>query len=332
MTDTALPGPRHVTLARDGERLDRALAEALGDISRSRLKTLILDGRVSRAGTVVRTPDARTAAGETWTVDLPAPAPARPEAQAMDLAIIFEDDHLIVLDKPAGLVVHPAPGNPDRTLVNALIAHCGDSLAGIGGERRPGIVHRLDKDTSGLMAVAKTQAALDSLSRQFASRTAGREYAALVWGVPSPLAGEIEGNIGRDPRHRKRMAVVGGGRAALTRYAVEKRVGPPARQLASLVACRLATGRTHQIRVHLAWRGHPVIGDPVYGGRAAGGRAAALPKTARDAVAVLRRQALHARKLALDHPASGERLTFEAPLPRDIRQLLDILESIKYLP
>ncbi|MGE0255003.1 MAG: RluA family pseudouridine synthase [Alphaproteobacteria bacterium] len=332
MTDTTLPGPRHVTLARDGERLDRALAEALGDISRSRLKALILDGRVSRGGTTVRAPDARAVAGETWTVDLPAPAPARPEAQAMDLAIVFEDDHLIVLDKPAGLVVHPAPGNPDRTLVNALIAHCGDSLAGIGGERRPGIVHRLDKDTSGLMAVAKTQAALDSLSRQFATRTAGREYAALVWGVPAPPAGEIEGAIGRDPRHRKRMAVVGGGRAALTRYAVERRLGPPDRPLASLVACRLATGRTHQIRVHLAWRGHPVIGDPVYGGRAAGGRVAALPEPARRAVAALGRQALHARKLALDHPASGERLTFDAPIPPDIRQLLDILESIKYLP
>ncbi|MSO81170.1 MAG: RluA family pseudouridine synthase [Alphaproteobacteria bacterium] len=333
MQDDTPPGPRHVTLARAGDRLDRALAEALGDISRSRLKVLILDGRVARAGTVVRTPDARVAAGEAWTINLPAPVAARPAAQAMDLAIVFEDEHLLVLDKPAGLVVHPAPGNPDRTLVNALIAHCGDSLAGIGGERRPGIVHRLDKDTSGLMAVAKTQQALDSLSRQFATRTAGREYAALVWGLPLPPAGEIEGAIGRDPRHRNRMAVVEvGGRAALTRYAVERRYGPPVRPLASLLACRLATGRTHQIRVHLAWRGHPVIGDPVYGGRAAGGRTAALPEPARLAVAALGRQALHARKLALDHPASGERMAFSAPLPQILRRLIDTLESIKYLP
>jgi 23S rRNA pseudouridine1911/1915/1917 synthase len=255
--------------------------------------------------------------GQTFVVILPEPDDATPRAQAIPLDIRFEDAHLIVIDKPAGLVVHPAPGNPDGTLVNALIAHCGESLAGIGGVRRPGIVHRLDKDTSGLIVVAKTDAAHRALSRDFAARRISRTYAAIVWGVPIPASGEIAGNIGRSMTNRKKMAVVGAarGKPAVTRYKVERAFA----DRAALIECRLLTGRTHQIRVHLAERGHPLIGDPVYGGRAGrtGTKLVAFP-----------RQALHARHLGFAHPATGEYLAFDSDLPVDMAALLNTLERL----
>jgi 23S rRNA pseudouridine1911/1915/1917 synthase len=241
----------------------------------------------------------------------------------MNLDILYEDEVLIVVNKPAGLVVHPAAGNPDRTLVNALIAHCGDSLRGIGGVRRPGIVHRLDKDTSGIMVVAKTETAQASLSAQFAERSIGRVYRAVVWGLPSPAEGEIVGNIGRSPHNRKKMAVVArGGKPAMTRYKVVRGL---ARGGAALVDCTLLTGRTHQIRVHMTHAGHPLIGDPIYG-RGSRQRLAALPGHARQAVAAFPRQALHAGSLSFNHPITQERLTFTSNLPRDIRDLIDSLE------
>jgi 23S rRNA pseudouridine1911/1915/1917 synthase len=242
----------------------------------------------------------------------------------MPLAIRFEDAHLIVIDKPAGMVVHPAPGNPDGTLVNALIAHCGAGLSGIGGVRRPGIVHRLDKDTSGLMVVAKTEAAHHALSRDFAVRRIDRAYAAIVWGVPAPPAGEIAGNIGRSTTNRKKMTVVGEGRGkmAVTRYRVERSF----HSQAALVECRLATGRTHQIRVHLAHRGHPLIGDRLYGTRA--GRAIARSASLGVRIAAFPRQALHARLLGFTHPADRERLVFESPLPADLCELAANLERL----
>jgi 23S rRNA pseudouridine1911/1915/1917 synthase len=309
--------------AAHGQRLDRALQQGLPELSRSRLKQLILSGQVrddrpDRAN-VIRDPARKVKSGQTFVVILPEPDAATPQAQAIPLDIRFEDAHLIVIDKPAGLVVHPAPGNPDGTLVNALLAHCGDSLAGIGGVRRPGIVHRLDKDTSGLIVAAKTEAAHRALSRDFAARRIARAYAAIVWGVPVPPAGEIAGNIGRSMSNRKKMAVVAEsrGKPAVTRYRVEHAFADKA----ALIECRLMTGRTHQIRVHLSHRGHPLIGDPVYGGRA--GRAFS-PSVA----AAFPRQALHARHLGFSHPASGEYLAFDSDLPSDMAELLITLERL----
>ncbi len=235
----------------------------------------------------------------------------------MGLTILYEDKHLLVLNKPAGLVVHPAPGNQEGTLVNALIAHCGTSLTGIGGAARPGIVHRLDKDTSGLMVVAKTEAAHAKLSAIFAARNVERAYKALVWGVPNPPQGEIEGDIGRDPRERKRMAVVArNGKHALTRYKMVQSFGLGA----ALIACRLATGRTHQIRVHLAHIGYPLIGDPVYlKRRPAAAKYVAEP--ARSLALDFPRQALHAETLGFFHPITGDELRFTAPPPEDFLAL-----------
>jgi 23S rRNA pseudouridine1911/1915/1917 synthase len=319
--------PASVTLtmeaAAHGLRLDRALQQRLPELSRSRLKQLILSGQVSDAGpdraNVIRDPARKVKSGQTFVVILPEPEDATPQAQAIPLDIRFEDAHLIVIDKPAGLVVHPAPGNPDGTLVNALLAHCGDSLAGIGGVRRPGIVHRLDKDTSGLIVAAKTEAAHRALSRDFAARRIARAYAAIVWGVPVPPAGEIVGNIGRSMSNRKKMAMVADsrGKPAVTRYRVEHAFADKA----ALIECRLMTGRTHQIRVHLSHRGHPLIGDPVYGGRA--GRA-----FSHSVAAAFPRQALHARHLGFSHPASGEYLAFDSDLPSDMAELLITLERL----
>ena len=306
-----------------GQRLDKFLADRIGTISRSRVKGLILNGFVLRQGTVAADPAMAVQAGAAYTLSQPPPAPAAPAAQAMDLPIVYEDADLLVLDKPAGLVVHPAPGNPDGTLVNALIAHCGASLTGIGGARRPGIVHRLDKDTSGLMVVAKTELAHTRLSAAFAARDIDRAYLALCWGLPAPASGSIEGAIGRDPRDRKRMAVVTrNGKFALTNYQVV--LGFDA--AASLLRCRLATGRTHQIRVHLASIGHPLIGDPVYLKR----RPAAaqfLLKDARNAALDFPRQALHAETLGFVHPMTGRALNFAAPTPADFQQLLRDLQT-----
>jgi 23S rRNA pseudouridine1911/1915/1917 synthase len=310
-----------IDAAAEGERLDRALQLRLPDLSRSRLKQLILSGQVGNDGNVIRDPARKVREGQTFVVILPDPDDATPQAQAIPLDIRFEDAHLIVIDKPAGLVVHPAPGNPDGTLVNALIAHCGESLAGIGGVRRPGIVHRLDKHTSGLIVVAKTELAHRALSRDFAARRISRAYAAIVWGVPLPAEGEIAGNIGRSMTNRKKMAVVGAarGKPAVTRYKVERAFA----DTAALIECRLLTGRTHQIRVHLAERGHPLIGDPVYGGRAGRrGATLGLPAT------YLQRQALHARHLGFTHPASSEWLAFDSDLPDDMKSLLGSLERL----
>lgn len=316
-----------------GGRLDRLLAAALPQFSRSRLKALIEEGRVRCAGATIAEPAYRVKLGQRFAIFIPEALPATPVAQSIALSVVYEDEDVIVIDKPAGMVVHPAPGSAEGTLVNALLAHCGASLAGIGGVRRPGIVHRLDKDTSGLMVVAKTEAAHAALTRQFAARTVERAYDAVVWGVPRPAEGEIEGNIGRSPRNRKKMAVLAhGGRPALTRYRVIRRFGPAtakgASPAASLVECRLATGRTHQIRVHMAHRGHPVIGDSVYGGGITGARRSAVGADACEAIRRLGRQALHARTLGFSHPRTGETLRFESALPRDINDLIDCLERL----
>ena len=311
--------------AEAGQRLDRILAARHPDFSRSRLKALIEEGHVSADGATITEPSYRVKPGQAFTTLVPEAVPYAPEGQDIPLAILHEDSDLIVLDKPAGLVVHPAPGNPDFTLVNALIAHCGDSLSGIGGVRRPGIVHRLDKDTSGVMVAAKTDRAHHALSRQFEKRTAGRAYLAVVWGMPKPGQGRIEGNIGRDPRNRKKMAVVGSGKGkqAATNYAIVKRYGV----WASLVECRLATGRTHQVRVHMTHIGHPPVGDPLYG-RASRARIKGLPDKVVEAMRNFPRQALHARLLAFEHPESGEKLSFESQLPSDMKTLCDILETV----
>ena len=301
-----------------GKRADQFLADAFAPLSRSRVKLLIEEGRATCQGVTFRRPAEMAHAGDAFELALPAPAPARPQPQHIAFTVLYEDTDLLVLDKPAGLVVHPAPGNEDGTLVNALLAHCGDSLTGIGAERRPGIVHRLDKDTSGVMVVAKTQLANDALTKAFAAHDMDRAYLALCWGLPNPAAGEIEGAIGRDPRERKRMAVrTGGGKAALTRYRMlANHLGAVA-----LLECRLATGRTHQIRVHLAHRGHPLVGDPVYLRRLPAA-AKLLPAELRGALLDFPRQALHAFRLGFAHPRTGETLSFTTPPPADMAGLL----------
>jgi 23S rRNA pseudouridine1911/1915/1917 synthase len=328
--------------AMDGERLDKVLARSLAripqELSRTRIRLLIEGGHVrlqatdARPGGTITDPSYRVKRGQSFAIVVPEPAPAVPPAQSLPLTIVFEDAQVLVVDKPAGLVVHPAAGNPDRTLVNALLAHCGASLSGIGGVRRPGIVHRIDKDTSGLMVVAKTDAAHNALAAQFAAHTLDRAYLALVWGAPEPAAGEIEGAIGRDPRHRQRMTVVGrNGKAALTRYKIMRRFGRlpgTTRPVASLVECRLATGRTHQIRVHMAWLGHPLLGDATYKAVARGRRQPPQPAAAAAAAQALKRQALHAYRIGFQHPTSGENLVFESGLPNDFKALISKLEGV----
>lgn len=312
----AIAAPEHA-----GQRADRFLADAFGPLSRSRVKALIEAGHVTRDSSPLREPAEPVRAGARYTLALPTPAPAVPQPEAIPLTILYEDSDLLVIDKPAGLVVHPAPGNDEGTLVNAVLAHCGADLPGIGGERRPGIVHRLDKDTSGVMVVAKTEQALAALSAAFAARDLDRAYLALVWGLPAPSAGSIEGAIGRDPRERKRMAVVTrGGKPALTHYRTLA-VHAPA---AALLECRLATGRTHQIRVHLASKGHPVVGDPLYLRRIPAA-ARALPEGLRRMLLDFPRQALHATRLGFAHPRTGAPLSFTTAPPADMRALLDAL-------
>ncbi len=314
-----------------GSRLDRFLAMRISDLSRSRLKLLLLGKQVLLNGKTIGDPAYRVKPGDKVEVRVPPPEPARPKAEAIPLAIVHEDDELIVIDKPAGLVVHPAPGNRDGTLVNALIAHCGDSLSGIGGEKRPGIVHRLDKDTSGLLVVAKTDRAHQALSHQFADH--GRDgalvrgYLALVWGVPEPRRGVIDAPIMRDPKSRERMAVLPGGRRAVTRYEIHDRyAGKDGLPVASLIECRLETGRTHQIRVHLTRIGHPLLGDPVYGAGFRTKESQLTPKAAK-AFDKLRRQALHAYLLGFVHPVTGKKLTFESRLPPELFRLVEALKS-----
>ena len=304
-----------------GQRVDRFLADAAGTLSRSRVKALIEAGHARRDGVVLREPAEPVRAGARYSLAPPAPTPAVPQPEAIPLAILYEDADVLVIDKPAGLVVHPAPGNEEGTLVNAVLAHCGDHLPGIGGERRPGIVHRLDKDTSGVMVIAKTEQALAALSAAFAARDLDRAYLALVWGLPAPAAGTIAGAIGRDPHERKRMAVVArGGKAALTHYRTLA-AHPPA---TSLLECRLATGRTHQIRVHLATRGHPIVGDPLYLRRIPAA-ARALPDPLRRRLLDFPRQALHATRLGFAHPRTGAPLSFATTPPADMQALLAAL-------
>jgi 23S rRNA pseudouridine1911/1915/1917 synthase len=317
--------------AERGVRLDRVLATRLSAFSRTRLKQLILGGHVRVGGKTEGDPEYRVRPGDAIEVSVPPPEPARPEAESIPLTVVYEDDDVIVVDKPAGLVVHPASGNKRGTLVNALIAHCGDSLSGIGGEKRPGIVHRLDKDTSGLLVVAKNDRAHRALAGQFADRgRAGslkRAYLALVWGVPSPPRGTIDAPIGRDPRSRVKMAVRVGGRRALTRYAVREVYPAEGKPIASLVECSLETGRTHQIRLHLAHIGHPLVGDPVYG-MGFRTKASALPPKIRAPLEGLNRQALHAFSLGFAHPLSGKPLAFRSRMPADFASVIKALKTM----
>ena len=310
-------------------RLDKVLSAALEKdataqaqgFSRARVQSLIKSGHVQCDGRAVLDTSYAVRGGELCSIEIPTPVAALPEAQDIPLDVVFEDDDLLVLNKPAGLVVHPAAGNWDKTLVNALLAHCGDSLSGIGGVARPGIVHRLDKDTSGLMVVAKNDKAHQALTAQFADRSLSRVYQALVWGLPNPLEGAVEGAIGRHPRARQKMAVVThGGKEALTFYETLDVFGT----LVALVSCKLATGRTHQIRVHMAHIGHPVVGDPLYGSRrrTPSGQDKGLVAQLHN----FGRQALHAGEIKFIHPRTGKRLSFKAPLPKD---MVDLLKSLK---
>ncbi|MEK8092092.1 RluA family pseudouridine synthase [Methylocystis sp. IM3] len=315
-----------------GARLDRYLAERPelvgAHLSRSRIKSLIEEGRVALRGAAMRDPAKKLALSDEIVLDVPPPEPAEPQAENIALNIVYEDAHLIVIDKPAGLVVHPASGHESGTLVNALIAHCGESLSGVGGVKKPGIVHRIDKDTTGLLVVAKTDAAHHGLSALFADhgRTLSltREYLAFVWGVPDRAHGVIETFLGRHSIQREKMAVVpeARGREAITHWEKVADYG-----LASLVRCQLETGRTHQIRVHLAHIGHPLIGDATYG---AGFKTkiAKLPEDARAAVETLGRQALHAATLGFEHPITGEEMMFESELPDDLAKLMAALEQV----
>ncbi|WP_309630004.1 RluA family pseudouridine synthase [Brevundimonas sp.] len=310
-----------------GERLDKALALAFPELSRARLQALLLQGAVSVDGQVITGGSGRAGPG-LYRVDLPPVASATPLPQAIALTVLYEDADLIVIDKPAGMAAHPAPGTPDGTLVNALLHHCGASLSGIGGVARPGIVHRLDKDTSGVMVAAKSDRAHAGLSKLFAAHDIERTYIALTRGAPSPERGRIETQIGRSSSDRKKMAVLrAGGRSAITDYVVQARYAAPAKAgaapLAARVACTLHTGRTHQIRVHMASKGSPILGDAVYGS----GSPATSVKAAL-AVAGLTRQALHASVLGFVHPVTGEALRFETALPPDMQALEDLLAAL----
>ena len=297
----------------DGWRLDRALADAVPTLSRERLKVLIASGAVARGDVLARDPAKRATAGEVFAVSVPLPAPAHNEAQDIPLVIAFEDEHLIVVDKPAGLVVHPAAGNLDGTLVNALLHHCGGSLSGIGGVARPGIVHRIDKDTSGLMVAAKTDRAHEGLAKQFAAHTIDRRYRAIVGGQPRPADGSVDAPLARSPQNRKKVAVQAHGKRAVTHYRTLERLND-----AALVECRLETGRTHQVRVHMQSIGHALLGDPVYG-RSKGATRALLETLD------FRRQALHAQRLGFIHPVTQVAHAFESAMPGDMQELFSRL-------
>jgi 23S rRNA pseudouridine1911/1915/1917 synthase len=313
-----------------GKRLDSFLVAALTGVepklSRTRLKNLIAEGHVECDGRLLLEGSDRVKTGQKLRVLIPEAEAYAPQAETIPLDVVYEDDHLIVLDKPAGLVVHPGAGHQSGTLVNALIARCGDSLSGIGGVRRPGIVHRLDKDTSGLLVVAKNDRAHQGLSALFSdhgrSGSLQREYLAVVWGKPEPPEGLIAAPVGRHPHHRAKMAVVSSGRTATTHW---RRLENYSHH-ASLIGCRLETGRTHQIRVHMAHIGHPLLGDSIYGGGFKT-KSARLQEAARQQCQQLDRQALHAALLGFEHPVTGQRLRFESPLPPDLRGLVDALRG-----
>lgn len=318
--DTSLYGDRTVEIgaAESGERLDKALASILPRLSRARLQRLIAEGQVVSGGKPLTDPARKVHSGDAITVTLPYPRPAEPEPENIALTVAHEDEHLIVIDKPAGMTVHPAPGQEIGTLVNALLHHCAGSLSGIGGVARPGIVHRIDKDTSGLLVVAKTDQAHVGLARQFENHSIERRYQAVVWGVPGEPSGTVRGNIGRNPNNRKKMAVIAkGGKSALTHWTLLQAFG----KTAALVECKLETGRTHQIRVHMTHIGHPLIGDPVYGG---GGRSLkkSLPPEVREAISGFSRQALHAKTLGFHHPQTNEHIKLNSVLPGDINKLI----------
>jgi len=298
-----------------GWRLDRALAAAVPTLSRERLKALIRSGAVEAGGTPVRDPAAKVRGEEALRVAIPEAAPAHNEPQAIPLTIVFEDEHLLVVDKLAGLVVHPAAGNFDGTLVNALLHHCAGQLSGIGGVARPGIVHRIDKDTSGLLVVAKTDVAHEGLAKQFAAHSIDRRYLAIVSGMPKATSGTVDAALARSATNRKKIAIVeaGRGKRAVTHWKRLKPLGE-----AALVECRLETGRTHQVRVHMASIGHPLLGDPVYG--RSGKTHGKLLKELQ-----FHRQALHAAELGFTHPATKLRLSFTSPMPPDMQELMAAL-------
>jgi 23S rRNA pseudouridine1911/1915/1917 synthase len=298
-----------------GWRLDRALADALPTLSRERLKVLVKSGALESDGSALRDPSVKVRGDEQFRLTVPEPEPAHNEAQDIPLTIVFEDDHLLVVDKPAGLVIHPAAGNRDGTLVNALLHHCQGRLSGIGGVARPGIVHRIDKDTSGLLVVAKTDVAHEGLAKQFAAHSIDRRYLAVVSGVPMTGEGSVDAPLARSATDRKKIAIVKGdrGKRAVTHWRVVKKWRD-----AALVECRLETGRTHQIRVHMASLGHPLLGDPVYG---------RYGKRLQELLKALgfRRQALHAAVLGFTHPVTKHRLSFESPVPEDMQELFNTL-------
>ena len=301
--------------AHAGWRLDRALAAAVPTLSRERLKNLIRSGAVETSGTAVRDPASKVRGDESLRLVVPEPTPAHNEAQEIPLTIVFEDEHLLVVDKAAGLVVHPAAGNLDGTLVNALLHHCAGKLSGIGGVARPGIVHRIDKDTSGLLVVAKTDVAHEGLARQFAAHSIDRRYLAILNGLPAATGGIIDAPLARSAANRKKIAIVEGqrGKRAVTHW---KRIKPL--KDAALVECRLETGRTHQVRVHMASIGHPLLGDPVYG-RSGKTHGKLLKGLGFD------RQALHAAELGFIHPVTKNRLSFSSPMPPDMQELMRAL-------
>jgi 23S rRNA pseudouridine1911/1915/1917 synthase len=301
--------------AHAGWRLDRALAAAVPTLSRERLKTLIRTGAVESAGKPLRDPATKVRGDESFRVAVPEPEPAHNEPQDIPLTIVFEDEHLLVVDKPAGLVVHPAAGNLDGTLVNALLHHCGGSLSGIGGVARPGIVHRIDKDTSGLLVVAKTDVAHEGRAKQFAAHSIDRRYLAIVSGVPRSNGGKVDAPLARSATNRKKIAIVEGsrGKRAVTHWSRLNVLKD-----AALVQCRLETGRTHQVRVHMASIGHPLLGDPVYG-RSGKGHGKLLKELQ------VHRQALHAAELGFTHPVTKHRLSFSSPMPPDMQELFNAL-------
>lgn len=299
--------------AADGWRLDRALADALPTLSRERIKALISTGNVTGPDGLIRDPKKKAPGGALFTLTVPDPEPAHNEAQDIALNVVFEDEHLIVIDKQAGLVVHPAAGNFDGTLVNALLHHCQGSLSGIGGVARPGIVHRIDKDTSGLMVAAKTDRAHVGLARQFKDHSIDRRYQAIVSGRPKTSGGSVDAPLARSPQNRKKIAIQPGGKRAVTHWTLVKPLYE-----AALVECRLETGRTHQVRVHMASLGHPLIGDPVYG---------RTKKEHREVLETMgfRRQALHAARLGFIHPIQSNALAFDSEMPADMQELMDKL-------
>ncbi|MFO0389715.1 MAG: RluA family pseudouridine synthase [Alphaproteobacteria bacterium] len=308
-----------------GTRVDKFLSARLDGISRSRIQSLMDGGHISCDGKTISDAATKVKDGQHFDVKIPDVVESHILPQDIPLSIVYEDEHILILNKPAGLTVHPGAGNPDMTLVNALLAHCGTSLSGIGGVARPGIVHRIDKETSGLLAVAKNDAAHAALSEQLATRTLKRTYTALVWGTLKQKQGTITGNIGRSPVNRQKMAVVKtGGRSAVTHYKIVTSYQLP---VISLVECNLETGRTHQIRVHFAHIGNALVGDPVYGGGTANRiKTMRIDEAMKTTLLGFERQALHAKELGLIHPATGKHMLFTCEMPEDMRALISALE------